>query len=126
MRPTALRVTATRSCFVLQGGGMELAVEFLSPVEPGDSRRQSIPMSYVSVSARSVDDDGASGRPPPRRQRRAGLVAASGRVHDGLARFPSRGVASCVDCHTFFWLPGSRSFAASPMPSHQPMRRVFA
>lgn len=55
MRQTALRVTATRSCFVLQGGGMELAVEFLSPVEPGDSRRQSIPMSYVSVSARSVD-----------------------------------------------------------------------
>ena len=55
MRQTALRVTATRSCFTLQGGGVELSVEFLSPVEPGDSRRQSIPMSYVRVSARSID-----------------------------------------------------------------------
>jgi hypothetical protein len=55
MRQTALRITATRSCFTLQGGGVELAVEFLSPVEPGDSRRQSIPMSYVRVSARSMD-----------------------------------------------------------------------
>jgi len=56
MRQTALQVTATRSCFTLQGGGIELLVEFLSPVEPGDSRRQSIPMSYVRVSARSMDD----------------------------------------------------------------------
>ena len=55
MRQTALRVTATRSCFTLQGGGVELAVDFLSPVEPGDSHRQSIPMSYVRVSARSTD-----------------------------------------------------------------------
>ena len=55
MQQTALRVTATRSCFTLQGGGVELAVDFLSPVEPGDARRQSIPMSYVRVSARSVD-----------------------------------------------------------------------
>ncbi|WP_426662696.1 glutaminase domain-containing protein [Rhodanobacter aciditrophus] len=55
MRQTALRITATRSCFTLQGGGVELAVEFLSPVEPGDSRRQSMPMSYVRVSARSMD-----------------------------------------------------------------------
>jgi hypothetical protein len=55
MQQTALRVTATRSSFILQGGGVELSVEFLSPVEPGDSRRQSIPMSYVHLSARSMD-----------------------------------------------------------------------
>jgi hypothetical protein len=55
MQQTALRVTATRSCFTLQGGGVELSVDFLSPVEPGDARRQSIPMSYVRVSARSAD-----------------------------------------------------------------------
>ena len=55
MQQTSLRVTATRSCFTLQGGGVELSVDFLSPVEPGDSRRQSIPMSYVRVSARSMD-----------------------------------------------------------------------
>lgn len=55
MRQTALRVTATQSRFTLQGGGVELSVNFLSPLEPGDSRRQSIPMSYVSVSARSID-----------------------------------------------------------------------
>lgn len=55
MQQTALRVTATRSSFVLQGGGVELTVDFLSPVEPGDRRRQSIPLSYVRVSVRSAD-----------------------------------------------------------------------
>lgn len=49
-------MTPTRSRFELQGGGVELVVEFLSPVEPGDVRRQSIPMSYVTVTARSIDD----------------------------------------------------------------------
>ncbi|MEO8777449.1 MAG: DUF4965 domain-containing protein [Rhodanobacter sp.] len=58
MQQTALRVTATQSCFTLQGGGVELSVDFLSPVEPGDARRQSIPMSYVHVSARSADGAG--------------------------------------------------------------------
>ncbi|TAM19327.1 MAG: DUF4965 domain-containing protein [Rhodanobacter sp.] len=55
MQQTALHVTATRSCFTLQGGGVELSVDFLSPVESGDARRQSIPMSYVRASARSAD-----------------------------------------------------------------------
>jgi hypothetical protein len=55
MDQTSLEVTATRSVFTLQGGGVELTVEFLSPVEPGDLRRQSIPMAYVLTSARSVD-----------------------------------------------------------------------
>ncbi len=44
-----LQVTATRSIFTFQGGGVQLTMEYLSPVEPGDLRRQSIPMSYVLV-----------------------------------------------------------------------------
>ncbi|HEX5195540.1 MAG TPA: DUF5127 domain-containing protein [Solirubrobacteraceae bacterium] len=55
LNQTKLQVTATRSIYTLQGGGVELTMQFLSPVEPGDLRRQSIPMAYVFVSARSVD-----------------------------------------------------------------------
>jgi hypothetical protein len=52
---TGLEVTPTRSTFTLEGGGVQLVVEFLSPIEPGDLRRQSIPLSYVLISARSID-----------------------------------------------------------------------
>ncbi|HEX3923725.1 MAG TPA: DUF5127 domain-containing protein [Streptosporangiaceae bacterium] len=52
---TLLRVTPTRSVFSLEGGGVSLTVEFLSPVEPGDLRRQSVPMSYVLMTASSLD-----------------------------------------------------------------------
>ncbi len=55
MRQTGLEVTATRSIFTLQGGGIELIVEYLSPIEPGDLPRQSIPMGYVLTRARSID-----------------------------------------------------------------------
>jgi hypothetical protein len=55
LQQTKLEVTPTRSRFTLEGGGVELVVEFLSPVEPGDLKRQSIPLSYVLVSARSID-----------------------------------------------------------------------
>jgi glutaminase A-like protein/uncharacterized protein DUF5127/uncharacterized protein DUF4964 len=55
LEQTKLEVTPTRSTFTLEGGGVELVVEFLSPVEPGDLRRQSIPLSYILISARSID-----------------------------------------------------------------------
>jgi Domain of unknown function (DUF5127)/Domain of unknown function (DUF4965)/Domain of unknown function (DUF1793)/Domain of unknown function (DUF4964) len=55
LEQTLLEVTPTRSTFTLEGGGIELTVEFLSPVEPGDIRRQSIPLSYLQVSARAID-----------------------------------------------------------------------
>ena len=55
MGQTGLEVTATRSIFTLRGGGIELTVEYLSPVEPGDLRRQSVPMGYVLTGARSLD-----------------------------------------------------------------------
>jgi Glutaminase A six helical-hairpin domain/Domain of unknown function (DUF5127)/Domain of unknown function (DUF4964) len=55
MTQTDLTVTPTKSRFTLTAGGIELTVTFLSPIEPGDLRRQSMPLSYVSVRARSVD-----------------------------------------------------------------------
>jgi hypothetical protein len=55
LEQTMLEVTPTRSRFTLEGGGVELVAEFLSPVEPGDLTRQSIPLSYVLISARSID-----------------------------------------------------------------------
>jgi hypothetical protein len=55
LQQTGLTVTPVRSVFTLEGGGVEVSVEFLSPVEPGDLARQSIPLSYVQISARSAD-----------------------------------------------------------------------
>lgn len=55
MRQTASVLTATSSQFVLEQAGVELDVTFLSPVEPGDLRRQSMPLSYVTVAAKSLD-----------------------------------------------------------------------
>jgi hypothetical protein len=55
LQQTRLEVTATRSRFHLQGGGVGLVAEFFSPVEPGDLRRQSIPMSYVLLTVQSLD-----------------------------------------------------------------------
>lgn len=55
MRQTALHTTPTRSTFTLEQAGVQLVVEFFSPVEPGDVRRQSMPLSYVSVTASAVD-----------------------------------------------------------------------
>ncbi|WP_236045739.1 glutaminase family protein [Streptacidiphilus fuscans] len=55
MAQRSLTVTATRSQYVFVGGGVELTVTFLSPVEPGDLRRQSMPLSYVTAEVRSTD-----------------------------------------------------------------------
>jgi Domain of unknown function (DUF5127)/Domain of unknown function (DUF4965)/Domain of unknown function (DUF1793)/Domain of unknown function (DUF4964)/TAT (twin-arginine translocation) pathway signal sequence len=55
MRQTASLLTATSSHFVLAQAGVQLDVTFLSPVEPGDLRRQSMPLSYVTVAASSLD-----------------------------------------------------------------------
>lgn len=55
MVQTDLTVTASRSVFTLTAGGVRLVVTFLSPVEPGDLRRQSMPMSYVMARAASAD-----------------------------------------------------------------------
>ncbi|MFC0541802.1 glutaminase family protein [Kutzneria chonburiensis] len=55
MTQTDVTVTPTQSRFTLNAGGIELTVTFLSPIEPGDLRRQSAPLSYVSLRARSID-----------------------------------------------------------------------
>jgi Domain of unknown function (DUF5127)/Domain of unknown function (DUF4964) len=52
---TSLVVTATRSVFVLGAGGVELPAEWLSPIEPGDLRRKSMPFSLLNVSVRATD-----------------------------------------------------------------------
>ncbi|MER6978938.1 glutaminase family protein [Streptomyces carpinensis] len=51
----SLTLTATRSQFVFEAGGAELTLTFLSPVEPGDLRRQSMPLSYIAADVRSLD-----------------------------------------------------------------------
>ena len=55
---TSLQVTATRSIFVLNGGGVELTAEWLSPIEPGDLRLESAPFTLLTVSARATDGAG--------------------------------------------------------------------
>jgi hypothetical protein len=55
MRQISVTTTATASTFVLQQAGVELTVTFLSPVTPGDLKRQSQPLSYIALTARSID-----------------------------------------------------------------------
>ncbi|KAJ3976289.1 DUF1793-domain-containing protein [Lentinula raphanica] len=47
--------SATQSTFVLSAGSVDLTVRFLSPVEPSDFTRQSMPFAYMAVSAASTD-----------------------------------------------------------------------
>lgn len=50
-----VEITATSSRFTYAAGGVVLTLTFLSPVEPGDLRRQSVPMSYLVADVRSED-----------------------------------------------------------------------
>jgi len=54
----SVTVTSTRSTFVLKAGAVNLTVTFLSPVDPLNLQRQSIPMSYITVD--TAANDGAS------------------------------------------------------------------
>ncbi|WP_078901245.1 glutaminase family protein [Actinacidiphila yeochonensis] len=51
----SLTITATRTRFEFDAGGVRLTLTFHSPVEPGDLRRQSLPLSYVISEVRSLD-----------------------------------------------------------------------
>ncbi|KAJ7671625.1 hypothetical protein DFH06DRAFT_1320412 [Mycena polygramma] len=53
---TSAKFTSTQSTFVLTAGPIELTVNFLSPVEPTNLLHQSIPFSYLAVSAISTDE----------------------------------------------------------------------
>lgn len=49
---TGLEVTATRSRFTWSAAGVRLSVDFLSPIEPTDLRRQSVPFGFLSAAVR--------------------------------------------------------------------------
>ncbi|KAJ7162344.1 hypothetical protein C8R46DRAFT_1353303 [Mycena filopes] len=55
---TSAKFTSTQSTFVMTAGPIQLTVNFLSPVEPTNLLHQSLPFSYLAVSA--VATDGAS------------------------------------------------------------------
>jgi hypothetical protein len=55
MTQTSVQVTATRSVFTLSARGVELTAEWLSPIEPGGLKRQSVPFSYLNVAVRATD-----------------------------------------------------------------------
>lgn len=54
----SLEFTSTQSIFVMTAGPVDINVNFLSPVEPTDLLKQSIPFSYLALSA--VSNDGGS------------------------------------------------------------------
>ena len=58
MKQTALRTTPTQSIFTFNAGGVDLTVDFLSPIEAKDLRRLSMPLSDIITAAQS--SDGAS------------------------------------------------------------------
>ncbi|KAI0952144.1 hypothetical protein AcV7_008040 [Taiwanofungus camphoratus] len=51
----SLEFTSTQSIFVLTAGPIDLTVSFLSPVEPSNLINQSLPFSYLSLSAAAND-----------------------------------------------------------------------
>ena len=55
MTQAGLSVTPTQSVYRLQGGGVTVTLDFLSPVEPSDLQRLSVPLGYVFATARSAD-----------------------------------------------------------------------
>ncbi len=55
MTQTGLTVTPTQSRYQLEGGGVRLHLDFLSPIEPTDLKRMSVPLGYVFASAQSAD-----------------------------------------------------------------------
>ncbi|KAF9476478.1 DUF1793-domain-containing protein [Pholiota conissans] len=51
----SFQFSSTQSIFVLSAGPVDITITFLSPVEPTDLVKQSIPFSYMAVSASSMD-----------------------------------------------------------------------
>ncbi|THH06365.1 hypothetical protein EW145_g4138 [Phellinidium pouzarii] len=56
----SMEFTATQSTFVLTAGPVDLTATFLSPVEPKDLVRQSLPFSYLSLTAAPNDGNAHS------------------------------------------------------------------
>ncbi len=55
MHQAALDVTPTSTRYRLTGGGVEIDLNFLSPVFSADLRRQSIPLGYLTATVHSTD-----------------------------------------------------------------------
>ena len=51
----AAQFTASRTIFEMEAGPITLTLEFLSPMTPDDLIRQSLPFSYLSITAVSSD-----------------------------------------------------------------------
>ncbi|OCH92944.1 DUF1793-domain-containing protein [Obba rivulosa] len=51
----SVNFTATQSSFVFSAGPVDITATFLSPVEPGDLVRQSLPFSYLSITVAPTD-----------------------------------------------------------------------
>ncbi|EJC98554.1 DUF1793-domain-containing protein [Fomitiporia mediterranea MF3/22] len=52
---TAVEFTATRTSFLLSAGPVQFNMSFLSPVEPNNFTLQSLPFSYLYITAQSTD-----------------------------------------------------------------------
>ncbi|KAI0341142.1 hypothetical protein BDW22DRAFT_330198 [Trametopsis cervina] len=52
---TNIQLTPTRTIMNMTAGPIDLILTFLSPIEPSDHVRQSLPLSYMSLQARSND-----------------------------------------------------------------------
>ncbi|KAH9072397.1 hypothetical protein EDB83DRAFT_2220684 [Lactarius deliciosus] len=48
-------ISPTQTVFIAEAGPMQINLTFLNPIEPGDWVKQSIPLSYVSLTAKSLD-----------------------------------------------------------------------
>lgn len=57
LEQTSVEVTPTRSIFTFAGAGIELQVEFLSPLFSDEVEMVARPLSYVTTSARSTDGE---------------------------------------------------------------------
>ncbi|KAH9173022.1 hypothetical protein EDB89DRAFT_1850635 [Lactarius sanguifluus] len=48
-------ILPTQTMFTAEAGPMQINLTFLNPIEPGDWVKQSIPLSYISLTAKSLD-----------------------------------------------------------------------
>ena len=53
---TRFSYTSTKSTFTMDCGGVvQMIITFFSPITPNDLKRQSVPLSYMSVAVQSTD-----------------------------------------------------------------------
>ena len=55
MRQVALQVLPTRTIYTFEEDGVRLTVEFLSPIVADHQLAMSLPVSWITISAESID-----------------------------------------------------------------------